>query len=68
MRRDIPYRSAPGRSVAAGVAKRTRRFERPIWVPKNQFLREVMAHQADPGLAEDLRLINDKTTDDLPLR
>ena len=40
--------------------------EKPRWMPKDRFIREVLAHQADPGLAADLAGLAPDTTDDLP--
>ncbi|KAA0236205.1 MAG: putative antitoxin VapB5 [Acidimicrobiales bacterium] len=40
---------------------------RPRWVSREEFVREILAHQADPGLAGDLAALSDETTDDLPL-
>lgn len=41
---------------------------RPRWVTREQFLRRVVAAQADPELRDDLRsIVGDETTDDLPL-
>lgn len=41
---------------------------RPAWLPREEFVRRVIAHQADPGLARDLAHLAPDTTDDLPLR
>lgn len=42
---------------------------RPRWISREEFLRGLGAHQADPGLRADLQdLLGDKTTDDLSLR
>ncbi|MCY3851355.1 MAG: type II toxin-antitoxin system prevent-host-death family antitoxin [Acidimicrobiaceae bacterium] len=50
-----------GRPVAelAPLAKRRR------WMRRRQFIREVLAHQADPGLTDDLVSLADETTDDI---
>ena len=40
--------------------------ERPEWMPRGRFVRDVLAHQADAALAADLALLADETTDDLP--
>ena len=66
-------------SVAAGqsviitirgrpVAELTPVSRRPTWMPRDRFIREILSHQADPGLAEDLIRAADETTDDLPWR
>ena len=39
---------------------------RPQWMSRERFIREVLAHQADPGLANDLADLSVETTDDLP--
>ena len=51
-----------GRPVAelAPVAERSR------WMPRGRFVRDVLLHQADAGLAADLASLSDETTDDLP--
>ena len=41
---------------------------RPRWVPRAAFARSILAHQADPELADDLSTLSDDTTDDLPFR
>ena len=40
--------------------------ERPRWVGKRRFVRDVLAHQADAALAADLVSLAGETTDDLP--
>jgi prevent-host-death family protein len=39
---------------------------RPRWVPRSEFTSTVLAHQADPGLAEDLDDLAGEMTDELP--
>ncbi len=39
---------------------------RPQWMSRERFIRDVLAHQADPGLSEDLADLRSETTDDLP--
>lgn len=39
--------------------------QRQRWMRRDQFIREVLAQQADPGLADDLAALADETTDDL---
>ena len=34
-------------------------------MPRARFIREVLSHQADPALADDLASLADETTDDL---
>lgn len=38
---------------------------RPRWVPRSELLRLIAAHQADPGLTDDLRELAGDSTDDL---
>ncbi|MGI9023453.1 MAG: type II toxin-antitoxin system Phd/YefM family antitoxin [Acidimicrobiales bacterium] len=40
---------------------------RPSWVGRDEFVAAVLEHQADPGLAADLRSLAPGTTDDSPL-
>jgi prevent-host-death family protein len=40
---------------------------RPRWVPRSEFASTVLAHQADPGLVDDLRALAGEMTDELPL-
>ena len=40
---------------------------RPRWLPRDEFVRRVQAHQADAGLADELRDLAPDSTDDLPL-
>ncbi|MFP4512917.1 MAG: type II toxin-antitoxin system Phd/YefM family antitoxin [Acidimicrobiales bacterium] len=39
---------------------------RPRWIPRSLFTAAVLAHQADPGLAEDLEELAGEMTDELP--
>lgn len=39
---------------------------RPRWVPRHEFASILLAHQADPGLAEDLEELAGEMTGDLP--
>ena len=39
---------------------------RPQWMSRERFIRDVLAHQADPGLSDDLADLSAETTDDLP--
>lgn len=39
---------------------------RPTALPRARFLRLIAAHQADPGLRDELRELAPDTTDDLP--
>ncbi len=38
---------------------------RPPWMSRERFIRDVLAHQADPGLSDDLADLSAETTDDL---
>lgn len=40
---------------------------RPRWVPRSEFTSNVLAHQADPGLAQDLDELAGEMTDERPL-
>lgn len=40
---------------------------RPVWVARDEFIRRVVPHQADPGLTGELAELAPGTTDDLPL-
>ena len=40
--------------------------ERPQWMSSERFIRDVLAHQADPGLFDDLADLRSETTDDMP--
>lgn len=40
---------------------------RPQWLPRDEFVRRVLANQADPALLGELRELAPDTTDDLPL-
>lgn len=42
--------------------------ERPRWMSRGRFVNEVLAHQADAGLAAELASLVDETTDELPWR
>jgi prevent-host-death family protein len=52
-----------GRPVAKLVPPETRQR----WMLRGAFSARILGHQADPGLAEDLRALAPDTTDDLPL-
>ena len=40
---------------------------RPRWIARGEFASTVLEHQADPGLAEDLRDLAGEMTDEHPL-
>ncbi|MDE0321307.1 MAG: type II toxin-antitoxin system prevent-host-death family antitoxin [Acidimicrobiaceae bacterium] len=39
--------------------------EHPQWMNRERFVRDVLSHQADPGLLDDLADLKAETTDDL---
>lgn len=39
---------------------------RPRWLPRDEFVRRILPHQADAGLATELAELLPETTDDLP--
>jgi len=39
--------------------------ERPQWMNRERFVRDVLSNQADPGLLDDLADLKAETTDDL---
>jgi prevent-host-death family protein len=49
------------------VAELTPFTQRARWMKRDRFIREVLAHQADHALADELAALADETTDDLPL-
>lgn len=53
-----------GRAVATLEPVRRRRS----WMTREEFVREILTHQADPGLRDELRALNPDTTDDIPWR
>jgi prevent-host-death family protein len=53
-----------GRPVASLEPIRRRR----AFMTRDEFIRDVLSHQADPGLLGELRELNPDTTDDLPWR
>jgi prevent-host-death family protein len=40
---------------------------KPRWMPRDEFVRSVLSHQADPGLSAELRRLLPDTTDDEPI-
>ena len=50
------------------VAELTPVADRPQWMSRGRFVRDVLSHQADAALAADLASLADETTDDLPWR
>lgn len=49
------------------VAKLVPPGGKPRWMPRGEFIRKVLAHQADPGLTQDLGDMLPDTTDDIRL-
>jgi len=41
---------------------------RPRWLAREEFIRRVLPHQADAGLARELAELLPDTTDDIPVR
>ena len=41
---------------------------RPRWLARQEVIRRVLPHQADPGLAGELAELAPDTTDDIPVR
>jgi len=41
---------------------------RPQWIARDEFVRRVLPHQADPGLPAELADLVPDTTDDVPVR
>ncbi len=39
--------------------------DRPRWMGRDRFVNQVLSHQADPKLADDLAQLSGETTDDL---
>jgi prevent-host-death family protein len=65
-------RAAAGESVTITVDGRPVAVlgpvsRRPRWFRREEFIRRILAHQADAGLAAELRQLAPDTTDDLPL-
>jgi prevent-host-death family protein len=65
-------RAAAGESVTITVDGRPVAVlgpvvRRPRWLRREEFIRRILAHQADAGLAAELRQLAPDTTDDLPL-
>jgi prevent-host-death family protein len=40
----------------------------PRWMPRDEFVRKILPHQADADLMAELRDLVPDTTDDIPLR
>lgn len=60
--REVPLSSEGAVAELSPVAKR------PAWMSRDRFVREILMHQADPGVTEDLARLAGETTDDLPWR
>lgn len=60
-----------GEAVTITVAGRPVAVLQPLarrarWLTREEFVRTILEHQADPGLADELRELAGDTTDDLP--
>lgn len=69
--RDLLERVASGERITITVrgrpvAELTPVVQRPQWMPREGFVREVLSQQADAGLGDDLVALSNETTDDLP--
>jgi len=61
-----------GQSIAITVDGRAVATIEPIgrtqrWMPREEFVRQVLARQADPGLAREIRELSPESTGDLDL-
>lgn len=41
---------------------------RPQWIARGEFAQQILVHQADPAMADDLAVLVQETIDDLPLQ
>ena len=62
-----PYLSAGEPLGAAPADRQADGALVPTWMPREAFIRDVLAHLADPGLREDLAELARGTTDDEPI-
>ena len=68
--RGLLERAERGEEVVIDVDGRPVASLQPIvsqrrWMPRAEFLRRVVGHQADPALTDELRRLAPETTDDL---
>ncbi len=54
-----------GRLEWTGIPQHEMRPRKPRWMPRDEFVRKVLGHQADPGLTAELREMMPDTTDDI---
>lgn len=71
--RSLLDRVEGGESITITVDGRPVAVLRPVdgaprWMPREQFIHRVLAHQADPSLREELRGLMPETTDDVIIR
>lgn len=71
--RAVLARVESGESITITVDGRPVATIEPIgrrrpWMTREEFIREILSHQADPGLSDELREMNPDTTDDIPWR
>jgi prevent-host-death family protein len=71
--RAVLARVEAGESITITVDGRPVAVLQPIqrrraWMTREEFINEILPHQADPGLLRDLREMNPETTDDIPWR
>lgn len=69
--RELLDRVAAGESICITVHGRPVAELRPVearpqWMSRDRFIRDVLVHQADAGLSDDLAELTAETTDDLP--
>lgn len=69
--RELLDRVEAGETITITVQGRPVAVLKPIsrrrrWLPRDEFVRRVVDHQADPALSRQLRSLVPDTTDDLP--
>jgi hypothetical protein len=62
-----PYLSAGEAPVASPADRQPEGALVPTWMPREAFIRDVLARHADPGLRADLAELARGTTDDEPI-
>jgi prevent-host-death family protein len=71
--RALLERVEAGESITITVDGRPAAVLTPVsgrrrWMPREEFARAILRHQADPGLNEELRGLAPDATDDIPWR
>lgn len=71
--RSLLERVEAGESITITVDGRPVAVLSPVdgrrrWMPRDEFVRTVLRHQADPALTAELHQLTPDTTDDLPWR